>query len=241
MLVDSLVRVAMFGSSWVLYLLITLSIVSFAAMLERALFFRRNGASAAALAQALRKAVIADDEGAIDRALASGTSVESSVLRDALAFREGGPEAVADAVDAALGRERGRMERSMTVLGTLGNNAPFVGLFGTVLGVIEAFSHLGARDEAAMTQVMSGIAEALVATGVGIFVAIPAVVAYNVAQKKVGDIENDVASLAKLLTAWLKTRERKARVRTSERRAPATKKSPEPKEPASDLALEGAE
>ena len=129
----------------------------------------------------------------------------------------------------------------MTVLGTLGNNAPFVGLFGTVLGVIEAFSHLGARDEAAMTQVMTGIAEALVATGVGIFVAIPAVVAYNVAQKKVGDIENDVASLAKLLTAWLKTRERKARVRSAERRAPAAKKAREPKEPASELALEGAE
>ena len=244
MLVDSLVRVAMFGSSWVLYLLITLSVVSFAAMLERTLFFRRNGRHATVLADALRKAVVDDDEAAVDRALAHGASVESVVLRDALAFREGGPEAVTDAVDASLGRERKALERSMTLLGTLGNNAPFVGLFGTVLGVIEAFSHLGARDEAAMTQVMSGIAEALVATGVGIFVAIPAVVAYNVAQKKIGDIENDIASLAKLLTAWLKTRERKARVRTSaERRVPSAKKpaSEGEKEPAADLALEGAE
>jgi biopolymer transport protein ExbB/biopolymer transport protein TolQ len=215
MLVDSLVRVALLGSSWVLYLLLSLSVVSFGAMLERFVFFRRNGRSADALAERLRKAVLGDDEADVDRALAGEASVEGTVLRDALAFRDGGPDAVTDAVEASLGRERARLERSMTLLGTLGNNAPFIGLFGTVLGVIEAFSHLGARDEAAMTQVMTGIAEALVATGVGIFVAIPAVVAYNVAQKKIADVENDVASLAKLLTAWLKTRERNARVRAT--------------------------
>jgi biopolymer transport protein ExbB/biopolymer transport protein TolQ len=241
MLVDSLLRIALLGSSWVLYLLLFLSVVSLTAMLERALFFRKNGASASALADALRKAVVADDEKAVDRALEKGTSVESIVLRDALAFREGGPDAVTDAVEASLGRERARLERSMTLLGTLGNNAPFVGLFGTVLGVIEAFSHLGARDEAAMTQVMSGIAEALIATGVGIFVAIPAVVAYNIAQKKIGDVENDVASLAKLLTAWLKTRERKARVRAVSRRKAAGASVRDDEPAARDLALDGAE
>ncbi|MFO0684759.1 MAG: MotA/TolQ/ExbB proton channel family protein [Sandaracinus sp.] len=246
MLVDSLLRVALLGSSWVLYLLLALSVVSFTAMLERFLFFRKNGAQASVLAGALRKAVTKDDERAVDAALAGGASVEATVLRDALAFREGGPEAVSDAALAAMGRERARLERSMTLLGTLGNNAPFIGLFGTVLGVIEAFSHLGARDEAAMTQVMSGIAEALIATGVGIFVAIPAVVAYNVAQKKVGDVENDVDSLTKLLSAWLKTRERKARVRgtapaqaTRERSAKAAEE--EDDDAASALALEGAE
>ena len=77
----------------------------------------------------------------------------------------------------------------MTLLGTLGNNAPFVGLLGTVLGVIEAFHQLsGGPAKAAMGNVMSGIAEALVATGVGLFVALPAVVAYNVAQKRIGEI-----------------------------------------------------
>lgn len=243
MLVDSLVRVALLGSSWVLYLLLSLSVVSFAAMLERWLFFRKNGRSAEALTARLRAAVQDDDEAAVDRALAGEQSVEGIVLRDALAFRDGGPEAVSDGVEASLGRERGRLERSMTLLGTLGNNSPFIGLFGTVLGVIEAFSHLGARDEAAMTQVMTGIAEALVATGVGIFVAIPAVVAYNVAQKKIGDVENDVASLSKLLSAWLKTRERKARVRTARTATTSRASAPEATsdEPALDLAAEGAE
>ena len=83
----------------------------------------------------------------------------------------------------------------MTLLGTLGNNAPFVGLLGTVLGVIEAFHQLGAagQNKEAMGNVMAGIAEALVATGVGLFVALPAVVAYNIVQKKIGEIEANVA------------------------------------------------
>ncbi len=94
----------------------------------------------------------------------------------------------------------------MALLGTLGNNAPFIGLFGTVLGVIEAFHQLGdGANKAAMGNVMSGIAEALVATGVGLFVAIPAVVAYNMVQKRIGEIENGVGSLGKLVTAALRT------------------------------------
>src|SRR5438445_11412650 len=92
----------------------------------------------------------------------------------------------------------------MIVLGTLRNNAPFVGLLGTVIGVIEAFAHLGAgQDKAAMANVMSGIAEALVATGVGLFVAIPAVVGYNVFQKKVGEIEDNVGAIANQIGALL--------------------------------------
>ncbi len=94
----------------------------------------------------------------------------------------------------------------MTFLGTLGNNAPFIGLFGTVLGVIQAFHMLGNKsgDNAAMGNVMVGISEALIATGVGLVVAIPAVVAFNMAQKKIGEIEGNVASIGKQLLALLK-------------------------------------
>ena len=204
-IVESLLRVALLGSSWVLWLLLALSVVSFAAMAERWVFFRRNRAGGEALRVALSKALRAGDEDAVSDALRENASVESDVLRAALEWRSGGPEAFADVVESELGRARTQLDRGTTLLGTLGNNAPFVGLFGTVLGVIEAFHHLSdGAGEAAMGNVMSGIAEALVATGVGIFVAIPAVVAYNVAQKKAGDIENDVQSLARLVTAWLR-------------------------------------
>lgn len=215
MLVESLLRFALLGSTWVLYLLLVLSVVSFAAMAERWLFFRRNRLAGEGLREGLRSAFGKSDVDAVRAVLKKHPSIEASVLGEALDFVEGGARAVGDAIESGLGRERAHLERSMTLLGTLGNNAPFVGLFGTVLGVIEAFAHLGGGDQNAMGSVMSGIAEALVATGVGIFVAIPAVVAFNVAQKKVGDVENDTSSLGKLLTAWVETRERGRSVHSS--------------------------
>lgn len=213
MLVESLVRFALLGSTWVLYLLLGLSVVSFAATFERWLFFRKNRLGGEGLRDQLRKAMGEEDEGAVRRVLTKNPSIEAGVLAEALDFVDGGSRAVSDAIESGVGRERNKLERSMTLLGTLGNNAPFVGLFGTVLGVIEAFAHLGGGDQNATGSVMSGIADALVATGVGIFVAIPAVVAFNVAQKKIGDVENDVTALGKLLTAWVETRERGRRVR----------------------------
>ncbi len=71
------------------------------------------------------------------------------------------------------------LEERLGVLATFGNNAPFIGLFGTVLGVIQAFHKLGQNNEFVINSVMSGISEALVATAMGLFVAIPCVVAYN--------------------------------------------------------------
>src|SRR5580700_7116492 len=86
-------------------------------------------------------------------------------------------------VDGEMIKRKRELESGMTVLGTLGNNSPFVGLLGTVIGVIVAFADLAnGSSKINMDKVMGGIAEALIATGVGLFVAIPAVVAYNVFQ-----------------------------------------------------------
>jgi biopolymer transport protein ExbB/biopolymer transport protein TolQ len=101
-------------------------------------------------------------------------------------------------------KRRRELERGMTLLGTLGNNAPFVGLLGTVIGVIVAFADLAeGNSKVQMDKVMGGIAEALVATGVGLFVAIPAVVAYNIFQRKITDVEDNVGSISKRLCALL--------------------------------------
>jgi biopolymer transport protein ExbB/TolQ len=202
-LVDQLVEVALLGATWVLYLLFGLSLLAFAAMLERGWFFRRNRQASEALRRELGKAIAHEDEAEIVEVLTRNDSFEASVLRPAIGFRRGGSSAFLDAVESSLAVERKQLDRGGVLLGTIGNNAPFVGLFGTVLGVIEAFSYLGARDPSAMDNVMSGIAEALVATAVGIFVAIPAVIAFNVVQKRAGDLEGNVASLARLLSAWI--------------------------------------
>lgn len=202
-LVDQLVEVALLGATWVLYLLFGLSLLAFAAMFERAWFFRRNRQASQALREQLAQAIAADDEHSIVAVLSGNASVEAGALRPAFGFRRGGAPAFLDAVESEVAFTRKALDRGTVLLGTIGNNAPFVGLFGTVLGVIEAFSYLGVRDPSAMDNVMSGIAEALVATAVGIFVAIPAVVAFNLAQKRAGELESNLAALARLLSAWI--------------------------------------
>jgi biopolymer transport protein ExbB/biopolymer transport protein TolQ len=209
--VDRLLQVALLGSTWVLYLLLVLSVASIAAMVERWWYFRRRRGDGEALRAGVAKALLAGDPARARALLAASPSVEAGVVVRATAFWDGGAEAVADAFDSELGRVRKELERGTSLLGTLGNNAPFVGLLGTVLGVISAFHELGAgANKAAMGNVMSGIAEALVATGVGLFVALPAVIAYNLIQKRIGDIEAAAGTLAKLVTAYLKTADRRA-------------------------------
>jgi len=206
MLVDRLLRVALAGSSWVLWLLLALSVLSFAAMLERWLFFRRHKDDFGGLRARVNKPLAKGDFEEAARVLEKSPSIEARVVRAALEWKRGGPEAISDAVESELGTTKKELERGTNLLGTLGNNAPFVGLFGTVLGVIEAFHQLsGGPAKAAMGNVMSGIAEALVATGVGLFVALPAVIAYNIAQKRIGEIETDTIALAKLFTAALRS------------------------------------
>jgi biopolymer transport protein ExbB len=88
----------------------------------------------------------------------------------------------------------------MMLLGTLGNNAPFIGLFGTVLGVIKAFHDL-AQSGAGPEVVMSGLSEALVATAVGLLVALPCVFAFNNLQKRIKDLMGEMEALGRRLGA----------------------------------------
>ena len=90
------------------------------------------------------------------------------------------------------------MEKGLNVLATLGSNAPFIGLFGTVLGIIQSFGILSSQQGSAMTAVMLGLAEALIATALGLFVAIPAVVAYNYFGQRMRNITLEANSLRDL-------------------------------------------
>ncbi len=214
MLIERLERVALLGSAWVLYLLMALSLVSISIMIERWAYFRARKGDVFALGDALIEKLGKGDRKAAESLLLQSKTVEAAVLRRAFPWVEGGPSAVSEALESAMGRERKDLEKGMTFLGTLGNNAPFVGLLGTVLGVIQAFHQLGdGQNKAAMGNVMSGIAEALIATGVGLVVALPAVVAYNIFQGRIGEIEGNVATLGKQLLAFLAFQEHRPTAR----------------------------
>lgn len=106
-------------------------------------------------------------------------------------------EAVDRSVRSAMLGQKINLDSGLTVLATLGSNAPFIGLFGTVLGIIEAFGQLSS-SQAGTQGVVGGISEALIATAIGLFVAIPAVVAYNVFSKWAKDIQTDIEILRDL-------------------------------------------
>src|SRR5262245_36069620 len=154
------------GSRWVLWLMLGLSLAAIAVMIERIWFFIQERAPASQLALALRTLREKDAATALAK-LSGARSMEAEVARACLAHASDGPAAVEEHKAAAIERERLRYERRIAFLGTLGNNAPFVGLFGTVLGIIRAFSDLAASNAKGTEAVMSGIAESLVATGVG--------------------------------------------------------------------------
>src|ERR1700744_3953208 len=164
MLIERLERVALSGSAWVLYLMMLLSVFSISVMIERLVFFARHRGDADKLGDKLIERLHADDRAGAERLLKESALIEAAVVRRALPWMDGGPASLAEALEGEMGRKRKELERGMTFLGTLGNNAPFIGLFGTVLGVIQAFHQLGeGQNKAAMGNVMSGIAEALIA------------------------------------------------------------------------------
>lgn len=89
----------------------------------------------------------------------------------------------------ALLKESDRLEHSLSMLATIGSTSPYVGLFGTVWGIMNAFHGLGNVQQATLAMVAPGIAEALIATAMGLFAAIPAVIAYNRYADQVSRIE----------------------------------------------------
>jgi biopolymer transport protein ExbB/biopolymer transport protein TolQ len=211
MLIQRLMKVALLGSEWVLYLLIGLSVLSISAMFERWLFFRRRTDDLDKLRKDLIKRLNDDDIAGAEKLLDKSPAIEARVVREALRWLPGGAEAMADAVDSELARLKKELERGTNLLGTLGNNAPFIGLFGTVIGVVEAFEQLGKQSTvaaktaavAAPQEVMAAIAEALVATAVGLAVAIPAVAAYNYYQRLSKSVLANTSALSHVLLSYL--------------------------------------
>ncbi|HEY5947874.1 MAG TPA: MotA/TolQ/ExbB proton channel family protein [Kofleriaceae bacterium] len=179
MLSEQFVAFAQLGAEWVLWLLIALSVLSVGIMIDRALWFRRRDVDTERFTRELRGAFERNEVERIETKYKDDPAVPVQVALRGLSERDQGPEAVAEAMQGERVRWRNAGDRHLIVLGTLGNNVPFVGLFGTVLGVINAFENLRQKTAQAEDRTLDLIAEALAATAFGLLVAIPAVIAYN--------------------------------------------------------------
>jgi biopolymer transport protein ExbB len=192
------------GAEWVLWLLVALSIVSFAIMIERAYYFLTHTVDVDSLSADLRRLLAKGSVNDARSRVKASDSTEMVVISAGLDEVERGVDAVAEAMVGQKARQRMRLERNLAFLGTLGNNAPFIGLFGTVLGIIRAFHDLSGNQAGGVAVVMAGISDALVATAVGLLVAIPAVVGFNFFNRRVRQTLANVDALAHVVLAQLK-------------------------------------
>jgi len=199
------------GATWVLWALISLSVISLAITVDRLRYFRRRRGDTTRLMADLHRALERSDLGIARALLDRSNSVAAAVVAAGLSRSAHGASAVKEALAAATGHERGKLERRLGFLGTVGNNAPFVGLLGTVIGVVGAFDAMGrggSGSTLAPELVMGNIAEALVATAVGLVVAIPAVAMFNYFQGAITRMIDAAETLGHLLLSHVEGSER---------------------------------
>lgn len=190
-------NVSLLGAEWVLYVLIGLSIFSIALIAERVWFYREATKNLDVFRQQLRQATSSQNWDQVKKTLEERKALqkdkapdfEVGLVENILNLKSSSSnvslEALHEASQDALLRTKLKWEKNLVLLATIGNNAPFIGLFGTVLGIIQAFHTLSQHSEGGVTTITAGISEALIATGFGIIVAIPAVIAFNLFQRKV--------------------------------------------------------
>ena len=199
----SMLNLALGGGTWVLWLLILLSVISVIIMVERAMTFYRSRFQDDQFINDLMPCLEKADWPRATALCESSRSLEPQILLAGLNQVPHGKESAYEAMEAERIRVNLQLGKGLNFLGTLGANAPFIGLFGTVLGIIHAFKDLALAEGGGGPAVMAGIAEALVATAVGLLVAIPAVVTYNYFHGRLHIVLERSQRLGRLLLASL--------------------------------------
>lgn len=191
------------GAEWVLILMLMISVVLLAIILMRFMHIRTQERMGAAFWLHKVEACFQSSDANIDadEAALNYPCLETEVLSLLKKSKIKDTEKGQLLVESFLAQRKIQLEKYLAFLGTIGNNAPFIGLLGTVIGIVKAFYQLGQGDAAAQgIQGMSGgISEALVATAVGLFIAIPAVIANNYLKSKIDTILQRSRSLAQLI------------------------------------------
>jgi len=205
LLIDQLLSIALIAHEVILWFLIILNVFSIAIIFDRYFFLKSFLSQTSLILQEMTEA------------LESGRNSHMKLVYDKHSLLPAGrllqkgweyiiekrAKGLEEMLDAHILALKPKMETSLGFLATLGSNAPFIGLLGTIFGVMEAFEALGA-DNTSATVVMLGISKALVATAVGLIVAIPAITAYNFLQKKLKMIFYHLESMKETLLSFAK-------------------------------------
>jgi biopolymer transport protein ExbB len=199
-------RIALMGAGWVMWVLVACSVLSVTIIIDRLVYFSRMKGDFPEFVQKLTEKLSAGDSLAIIAAWCSGQKLlEAQVAAVGLQKASQSVRSAEEAMSALMIASRVRLDRGLTVLGTLGVNTVFVGLLGTVIGVIQAFHALATSKTAGPEVVMASVSEALVATAVGILVAVPAVVAYNLLMRAIRKKMASSETVARIILTHLES------------------------------------
>ena len=196
-------KFAELGAEWVMWLMLLLGFGMIVIAIERFLLLNKTKVNAPEMARALVDFLDKRQPLKAKKSLAEGLSMEQRVIADGLSQYDRGSVYVEQIMLSALARERQRYNRYLSYFGTIGNNTPFIGLFGTVIGIILAFKKLGENPKGGLEVIGPLISEALVATAVGLFVAIPAVVLFNWFKSEVKERLSNTDFLMRIVMAHL--------------------------------------
>ncbi len=207
MLSEKIFAIVHYADQAVLFVLVMMSIISIAMIFERYISLKKVSENSAAI-RAKIKLILRDNNLAGFEDLAKDTdSLEGRAASQALRYlresgRESGGAGSEELFNTFMLNEKPELEKYLAVLATVASNAPFIGLLGTVLGIMKAFNDLAQATAAGQQTVMAGISVALIATAAGLFVAIPAGIFYNYYNRQVRSIYTSLESVKELALAY---------------------------------------
>jgi biopolymer transport protein ExbB len=202
---DNFFAIAQVAHVVTLWLLILLSVLSLAFILERFFTLTKIRGDSQRIGDALKEILQSNNLNELEGLGKDKKTLEGRALSYGLRHaHEKGVNGLEEIFSSYALIERPALEKYLGFLATVGSNAPFIGLLGTVFGIMDAFRGM-AQSQGDATAVMVGISKALVATAVGLMVAIPAVIAYNYFQKQVKGVLQNLESVKELCLAYAKS------------------------------------
>lgn len=207
MLSEKIFTLAHYADQAVLFVLVMMSVVSVGMIFERYLSLKKVSENSLEIRSKIKKILANNNLNGFEELANDTTSLEGRAASQALRhIKESGVQGSEEMFSAFMLNEKPELEKYLAVLATIASNAPFIGLLGTVLGIMKAFNDLAQATDAGQQTVMAGISVALIATAAGLFVAIPAGVFYNYYTRRVKAIFVSLESVKELALAYAKAK-----------------------------------
>lgn len=202
---ERIFAIAHYVDQGVLYLLLALCFLSLVMIVERFSFLKKRIVHSKKRQKELKEVLETQNYARLETMVTNLDEVEDRAIHMSLEhFKKYGESGVEEIFKYVSQSEKPRYEKFLGFLATVGSNGPYIGLFGTVLGIMKAFNDMNSSS-AGGNSVMAGISSALIATAAGLMVAIPAVLAFNFFSRQVKSIFNNLESCKELLFLYERT------------------------------------